>query len=116
MSLIKVLSEPSCRLPRGALARVIVPHVLYVIATEAGKEYLLAKDVGIFWVLARVFACGALAGVAREGLTGEIRKKSGAIEVSDFLTGDLHLTLPYLLLSGLRLGHHRFCCSYSNFA
>ncbi|KAI1796562.1 cation efflux protein [Ganoderma leucocontextum] len=46
--------------PSSALSRRLVADVLFVLALHAGKDYLLA-EVGVFWVLVRVLACGGLA-------------------------------------------------------
>ena len=54
--------------------------MLFVFAVHASKEWLLAFDVGVFWVLMRVLACGGLGVLIWEGFTGQSAKR-GDIEV-----------------------------------
>lgn len=56
----------------------------------ASKEWLLNFDVGVFWVLMRVLACGGLGVLVWEFSTAQAVKR-GAIEVRfvDFCVGCL---------------------------
>jgi zinc transporter 5/7 len=51
-----------------------------VLALYAAKELLLSYDVGVFWVLMRVLACGGLGMLTWEACTGKLTKNSN-IEV-----------------------------------
>ncbi|KAH9935868.1 cation efflux protein [Epithele typhae] len=46
----------------AALSNRLLADVLLVLALNAGKDYLLA-DVGVFWVLVRVLACGGFVAI-----------------------------------------------------
>ena len=46
-------------LPSTVISRRVLADVLLVLVLNTGKDYLLA-DVGVFWVLVRVLACGGL--------------------------------------------------------
>jgi len=51
-----------------------------VFAAHASKEWLLNLDVGVFWVVMRVLACGGLGVLGWEGMTGQMVKRKN-IEV-----------------------------------
>ena len=55
--------------------------MLSVLALHAAKEWLLNMDIGVFWVVMRVLACGGLGVVVWEGATGQLRKRK-TIEAS----------------------------------
>ena len=46
--------------------------VLFVLALHAGNDYLLA-EVGVFWVLVRVLACGGLAVIMWLATSGQLQ-------------------------------------------
>jgi solute carrier family 30 (zinc transporter), member 5/7 len=57
--------------------------VLYVFALHAGKEWLLDLNIGVFWLVMRVLACGGLGVLIWEGMTGQVKKrKTISIEAS----------------------------------
>ncbi|KAM5532901.1 hypothetical protein V8D89_013453 [Ganoderma adspersum] len=56
----------------SALSRRLVADVLFVLALHAGKNYLLA-EVGVFWVLVRVLACGGLAVIMWLATSGQLQ-------------------------------------------
>ncbi|TDL23724.1 cation efflux protein [Rickenella mellea] len=64
------------RLPSGLVPQLVLSNVLLVIALDAGKESLLDTHIGVFWVLMRVLACGGLAVMVWEGITGELGKRT----------------------------------------
>ncbi|EGN92271.1 hypothetical protein SERLA73DRAFT_173028 [Serpula lacrymans var. lacrymans S7.3] len=70
------LSPTKVSVPGQLLQNVLVSNVLYVSALYVAKEYLLSFDVGIFWVVMRVLACGGLGVIIWEGLTGTLMKKN----------------------------------------
>ena len=46
-----------------------------MLSLYAGKEWLLDYEVGVFWVVMRVLACGGLGVLVWEGLTKQIAKR-----------------------------------------
>ncbi|KAG0709147.1 cation efflux protein [Suillus ampliporus] len=73
------------------LIPIILPsNVIFVLALYAAKELLLSYDVGVFWVLMRVLACGGLGMLAWEGLTGKLMR-NGNIEWTAFGVSSLLL-------------------------
>lgn len=62
-------------LPLELLVRLVVSNVLVVVALDAGKDWLLAANAGVFWVLVRMLACGGLGVMVWEGMTGTLGKK-----------------------------------------
>ncbi|KAH7890677.1 cation efflux protein [Phlebopus sp. FC_14] len=66
-------------LSRVSLHKILTSNVLFVLALYAAKESLLSYDVGVFWVVMRVLACGGLGMLIWEGLTSALSKK-GEIE------------------------------------
>jgi zinc transporter 5/7 len=61
-------------LSSGLSQKLILANLLSVVALEAVKDWLLAADIGIFWVLVRVLVCGSVAALALEVASGRIRK------------------------------------------
>ena len=57
-----------------ALSRRLLADVLLVLALCAGKDYLLA-NVGVFWVLVRVLACGGLVSMVWLATSGQLQAK-----------------------------------------
>jgi hypothetical protein len=49
--------------------------VLFVLSLYAGKEWLLDYEVGVFWVVMRVLACGGLGVLVWEGMTKQLGKR-----------------------------------------
>ncbi len=64
-------------------------NVLLVVALDAGKDWLLAANAGVFWVLMRMLACGGLGVVVWEGMTGTLGKKK-FIEVRYQFIREIH--------------------------
>lgn len=66
-------------------------------ALHAGKDWLLNFDVGVFWLVMRVLACGGVGVVVWEGVTGQLAKRKN-IEVitpcwrrcSDYIHAHFH--------------------------
>ena len=54
-----------------------------MFALHAGKEWLLDLNIGVFWLVMRVLACGGLGVLIWEGVTGQVKKrKTISIEAS----------------------------------
>jgi zinc transporter 5/7 len=70
-----------CSIPSKLLPRLFLSNLLFVIALHASKEWLLDFDVGVFWVVMRVLACGGFGVLVWEGVTGQLAKRK-TIEVS----------------------------------
>lgn len=69
--------------PSNLIPRILLSNVLFVFSIYASKEWLLTYDVGVFWVLMRVLACGAFGVLLWEGFTGQSSKRK-TYEVGDF--------------------------------
>ena len=65
------------------LPQLLVAHSLYVVGLYAGKEWVLALDVGVPWLLIRVLALGGLGFIVWEVKYGRLFA-SRAIEVRRF--------------------------------
>lgn len=59
------------------LSQRLLADVLLVLALNAGKDYLM-NDVGVFWVLVRILACGGLAVMVWLVTSGQLQKKQVA--------------------------------------
>ena len=46
-----------------------------MLSLYAGKEWLLDYEVGVFWVVMRVLACGGLGVLVWEGMTKQLAKR-----------------------------------------
>jgi hypothetical protein len=57
---------------------IVFSNALLVVSVWTIKEWLLSQNVGAFWVLMRVLACGALGLVMREVVSGDVSKASEA--------------------------------------
>ncbi|KAI9461457.1 cation efflux protein [Boletus coccyginus] len=62
----------SVSLGTGTFPKIVLSNILFVLALFAAKESLLSYDVGVFWVVMRVLALGALGMLVREGFTLEM--------------------------------------------
>ncbi|TFK39380.1 cation efflux family-domain-containing protein [Crucibulum laeve] len=62
-------------IPSRLLPKIFLSNVLFVLAIQASKEWLLDFDVGVFWVVMRVLACGGLGVLVWEGMTGQVAKR-----------------------------------------
>ena len=59
------------------ISRRLLSDVLLVLALNASKDYLLA-EVGVFWVLVRVLACGGLTVMVWLVISGQLQTKRPA--------------------------------------
>lgn len=53
---------------------IVFSNALLVVALWTTREWLLSQDVGAFWVLMRILACGALGLGLREVASGDAPK------------------------------------------
>jgi len=53
---------------------IVFSNALLVVSVWTIKEWLFSQNVGAFWVLMRVLACGALGLVVREAASGDVPK------------------------------------------
>ena len=82
------------RLGAKAFPKILLSNIVFVLALFAAKEALLSYDVGVFWVVMRVLALGALGMLVWEGTTMEFSKGTN-IEVRRCLSHLLyHLRMP----------------------
>ena len=68
------------RISSKTLPRIVLANLGFVVAIQATKKWLLDYEVGAFWVLMRVLACGGVGVLLWEALTGQVRKRK-SIEV-----------------------------------
>jgi hypothetical protein len=71
------------RVFRQLLPQVLASNALLTFALNAGKEWLLDYDIGIFWVLMRMLACGGLTALIYQLVSGNISPKR-SIEVGSY--------------------------------
>ncbi|KAF8972631.1 cation efflux family-domain-containing protein [Flammula alnicola] len=62
-------------IPSKLVPRILLSNALFVFAVHASKEWLLNFDVGVFWVVMRVLACGGLGVLVWEGITAQTAKR-----------------------------------------
>jgi hypothetical protein len=62
-------------IPSKLLPQIFLANVLFVGTLYAGKEWLLDFDVGVFWLVMRVLACGGLGVLVWERMTGQLAKR-----------------------------------------
>ncbi|KAL0060892.1 putative zinc transporter msc2 [Marasmius tenuissimus] len=85
----KVLSSS---IPSRFLPKILFSNACFVLALLAAKEWLLDFDIGVFWVMMRVLACGGLGVLVWEARAGQLLRKEGQhVEVSKPAAG---LQLP----------------------
>ncbi|KAF7430574.1 putative zinc transporter msc2 [Pleurotus ostreatus] len=65
----------SSSIPRALLPQVLGSNLLLAGVVYLGKEWLLSQDVGMFWVVMRLLACGGLGILVWEGITGQMRAR-----------------------------------------
>lgn len=70
-----------------------------MFSIQASKEWLLDFDIGVFWVVMRVLACGGFGVLVWEGCTGQVAKRKN-IEVRDDIRYDNVYQLMFSLGSG----------------
>ncbi|PFH45909.1 hypothetical protein AMATHDRAFT_70910 [Amanita thiersii Skay4041] len=73
LSPVQVLSNS---IPPKQLSRIFLSDTLFILSLYAGKEWLLEYDIGVFWVVIRVLACGGLGMLTWAGVTGGVKRKS----------------------------------------
>ncbi|KAG6916556.1 hypothetical protein DXG01_006382 [Tephrocybe rancida] len=72
---LKPATVLSTSIPTKHIPNILLSNVLVALSLFAAKEWLLNLDVGVFWVLMRVLACGGLGVLVWEGLTGQMAKR-----------------------------------------
>ncbi|KAF4593256.1 putative zinc transporter msc2 [Pleurotus pulmonarius] len=65
----------SSSIPRALLPQVLGSNLLLAGVVHLGKEWLLSQDVGMFWIVMRLLACGGLGILVWEGITGQMRAR-----------------------------------------
>ncbi|KAH9946505.1 cation efflux protein [Amylocystis lapponica] len=68
-------NAPALTSKSTVLTQLVLSDLLLVLALHAGKTCLLSSDIGVFWVLVRVLACGGVGVTAWAVGTGQVRKK-----------------------------------------
>ena len=58
---------------------IVFSNALLVVALWTTKEWLLSQNIGAFWVLMRVLACGALGLVFKEVASGDVPRALEAV-------------------------------------
>ncbi|EMD38875.1 hypothetical protein CERSUDRAFT_92913 [Gelatoporia subvermispora B] len=66
------LNPPSVR--STILPQLLFSDAVLVLALQAGKTYILDRDVGVFWLLVRVLMCGAVGSTVWLVASGQLRK------------------------------------------
>lgn len=62
------------RISGRVAAEIVFSNALLVISLWTIKEWFLSQNIGAFWVLMRILACGALGLGLREVATGDTSK------------------------------------------
>lgn len=68
------------RISSKEIPRLVIADVVFVVTLQSAKEWLLDFDVGVFWVVIRVLACGGLGVLVWELMTQQVAKRKN-IEV-----------------------------------
>lgn len=63
-----------CRVSGRVATDIVFSNALLVVSVWVVKEWLLSRNIGAFWVLMRVLACGALHLVTKEVSSGDVPK------------------------------------------
>ena len=92
------------------LSRRLLADILLVLALNAGKDYLLA-DVGVFWVLVRVLACGGLSVMIWFATVRPLQTKRVTEVCERLLAGAC--ALPQNMHSGQPWAYHHYSSSYA---
>lgn len=66
------------RLPNRLITRLTLSNLLFSFSLYAGKEWLLKYDVGVFWLVMRLLACGGLGVIVWELFTGQLTARKSA--------------------------------------
>ncbi|KAG7443615.1 cation efflux protein [Guyanagaster necrorhizus] len=86
----KISLNPRVFVPSRYLPKILISSALFATSLHLGKDWLLEYDVGIFWVVMRVLACGGVGVMVWEGLTGQLARRKN-IEWSALGTASLLL-------------------------
>ncbi|KAG6864620.1 hypothetical protein C0991_008241 [Blastosporella zonata] len=78
--LTAILRSRLNRIPNKHIPNILLSNALVALSLFAAKEWLLEHDVGVFWVVMRVLACGGLGVLVWEGFAGQMAKRK-TIEV-----------------------------------
>ena len=62
----------TARISRKILPQILFANTIFALGLYAAKNYILSFDVGVFWVLMRVLACGGVGTLIWVGSTGGI--------------------------------------------
>ncbi|KAL9713715.1 putative zinc transporter msc2 [Leucoagaricus gongylophorus] len=62
-------------IPSRQIPKLVAVDVLFVVALQSAKERLLDFDMGVFWVVMRVLACGGLGVLGWEVMTQQVMKR-----------------------------------------
>ncbi|KXN89388.1 putative zinc transporter cis4 [Leucoagaricus sp. SymC.cos] len=57
------------------IPKLVAADILFVVTLQSTKEWLLDFDVGVFWVVMRVLACGGLGVLVWELMTQQVAKR-----------------------------------------
>jgi hypothetical protein len=71
------------RIPNRLVPRILLSNALFVFAVYSAKEWFLDLDVGVFWVLVRVLACGGLGVLVWAVITGQLARRDIEVCVCD---------------------------------
>ena len=92
-------------MPSKLIPRILLSNVLFVFSIYASKEWLLTYDVGVFWVLMRVLACGGFGVLVWEAFTRQSSKrKTYEVSTLPFFLGANQACLLTLLVVGIGYG------------
>ena len=67
-----------CRVSGRVATDIVFSNALLAVSLWVVKEWLLSQNVGAFWVLIRLLACGALGLGFKEVVTGDAPKAFAA--------------------------------------
>ncbi|KAG6810865.1 hypothetical protein H0H92_010021 [Tricholoma furcatifolium] len=65
----------STSIPSKHIPNILLSNALVAFSLFAAKEWLLEHDVGVFWVVMRVLACGGFGVLVWEGFTRQMAKR-----------------------------------------
>ena len=76
------------------MSRLLLSNAILVLGLFSVKEYLLSRDVGVFWVLIRVLAVGGIGLVGWEAMRGGwVKLTKSSIEVCMPKVGSIYFYL-----------------------
>jgi zinc transporter 5/7 len=97
-STLLTLALHYCRVSGRVATDIVFSNALLVVSVWAIKEWLLSQNVGAFWVLMRVLACGALGLGMREVASGDVPKALEAASSAKVRTLWFFFVFPSLFL------------------